>query len=77
MSIIEAAGRAEKEFGAEIIVIKKTSPEYAREKDPLPCPSVVVNGRIIARNDKISYEGLKTAIMSEGGMEVRDDRRRR
>jgi hypothetical protein len=61
----EAAGRAEKELGAEIKVIKKTSAEYQKEKDPLPCPSVVVNGRIIARNDIVTYQALKTAIMSE------------
>jgi hypothetical protein len=62
---LEAAGRAAKEFGAEIKVIKKTSPEYANEKDPLPCPSVVLNGQVIARNDIITYEALKTAIMGD------------
>lgn len=64
MSNREAAGRAEKEFGALIIVIKKTSPEYAHEKEPLPCPSVVLNGRVIARNDTTTYEALKTALIS-------------
>jgi hypothetical protein len=62
---MEAAGRAEKELGAEIKVIKKTSPEYAKEKEPMPCPSVVVNGRVIARNDIVTYQALKTAIMNE------------
>jgi hypothetical protein len=61
----EAARGAEKEFGAEIVVIKKTSNEYNQLKDPLPCPSVVVNGRIIARNDTVTYEVLKTAILSD------------
>ncbi len=65
MSNLETAGRAEKEFGAEIVVIKKTSPEYAQEKDPPPCPSVMVNGRFIARNDTIKYEALKTALLSD------------
>ncbi len=62
---MDAARRAAREFGAQIVAVKKTSPEYAKEKDPLPCPSVVVNGRIIARNETITYQGLKTAIMSE------------
>jgi hypothetical protein len=59
---MEAAGRAAKELGAEIKVIKKTSPEYAAEKDPPPCPSVMVNGRFIVKNDTITYEMLKEAI---------------
>ncbi len=62
---MEAAGRAEKELGAEIKVIKKTSAEYQKEKDPLPCPSVVVNGRIVVRNDIVTYQALKSAIMIE------------
>jgi hypothetical protein len=68
LSITETAGRAEKEFGAQIVVVKKTSPEYAKEKNPLPCPSVVVNGRVIARNNTITYASLKTAIMSDSDL---------
>jgi hypothetical protein len=62
---MDAARGAETEFGAEIVVIKKTSKEYSRMKDPLPCPSVVVNNRIIAGNDMVTYVELKTAIMSD------------
>ncbi len=65
---MEAAGRAEKEFSAQIVVIKKTSPQYARLKDPLPCPSVVVNERIIARNAAVSYDALKAALESEAAV---------
>jgi hypothetical protein len=65
MSNMDAARVAEKEFGAEIVVIKKTSKEYGQMKDPLPCPSVVVNGRIIAKNDTVSQQALKAAIMSD------------
>jgi hypothetical protein len=65
MSNLEAARWAEKEFGAELVVIKKTSQEYSTIKDPLPCPSVVVNGRIIARNDTITQQAIKAAIMSD------------
>jgi len=66
MSNMAAAGQAEKEFGAQITIIKKTSPEYAREKDPPPCPSVAMNGKFIAKNDIVSYETLKDAILSNG-----------
>lgn len=62
---MDAARRAEKELGAEIVVIRKTSKEYGIEKDPPPCPTVLVNGRTIARKDDITYETLKTAILSE------------
>jgi hypothetical protein len=64
MTNLEAARRAEQEFGAGIIVIQKTSAEYAREKNPPPCPSVAVNGTLIVRNDTVTYEGLKAAILS-------------
>jgi hypothetical protein len=65
MSNMDAARRAHDELGVEIVVIKKTSKEYGMEKDPPPCPSVLVNGRIIARNDTVTYEALKTAIVSD------------
>ena len=67
---MEAAGRAEKEFSAEIKVITKTSPEYTAEKNPPPCPSVMVNNRFIAKNDTVTYEALKTAILSDSGKEA-------
>jgi hypothetical protein len=65
MSNLDTARETEKEFGAEIVVIKKTSKEYSNDKDPIPCPSVVVNGRVIALNDTITYQSLKTAIMCD------------
>ena len=68
MSNMEAAREAEKEFGAEIVVIKKTSKEYSEMKDPPPCPSVVVNGRIIAKNDTVTHQALKAAILSESNI---------
>ncbi|HET7317527.1 MAG TPA: hypothetical protein VFK23_00180 [Nitrospirota bacterium] len=62
---MDAAGRAEKELGAEIKVIRKTSTEYALEKNPPPRPSVIVNGRFIARNDTVTYQSLKAALLSD------------
>jgi hypothetical protein len=66
---MEAAGRAEKELGAEIRVIKRTSSEYAAEKDPPPCPSVMVNGRFISKKDMVTYEELKAAILSDSNVQ--------
>ncbi|HTG00145.1 MAG TPA: hypothetical protein VK654_06115 [Nitrospirota bacterium] len=63
----DAAGRTAKETGAEIRVIKKSSPEYAKEKDPPPCPSVMVNTTFIAKNDIISYEALLDAVLNNPG----------
>lgn len=60
----EAAGRVAREVGAEIRVIKKNSPEYLQEKDPPPCPSVKVNGTLIAKNDFVSYETLLDAVLN-------------
>ncbi len=67
---MDAAGRAEKEFSAQIKVVNKTSKEYGMEKDPPPCPSVMVNDRFIAKNDIITYEAVKTALLSD--CEVKD-----
>jgi hypothetical protein len=62
---MDAARRAHEELGADVVVIKKTSKEYAQEKDPPPCPSVKVNDRIIARNDTVTYEALKTELADD------------
>jgi len=60
-----AARETEKEFGAEIRIVKKTSQEYSQEKDPPPCPSVMVDGKFIARNDTVTYEALKSALLGD------------
>ncbi len=67
---MEAAGRAAKEFDAEIAVVKKTAKEYAKERDPLPRPSVVLNGRVIAKNDIIAYEAIKTSLSGDSDIQV-------
>jgi len=68
MSNMDVAGRAAKEFSAAIMVIENTSKEYAQEKDPPPCPSVMVNDRFIAKNDTVTYEALKAAILSDSSI---------
>ncbi len=62
---MEAAGRAEKEMGAAIEVVKKSSKEYVLEDDPPPCPSVMVNGELIAEG-AVAYEVLKAELLAAG-----------
>ncbi len=62
---MDAAGRAEKELGAAIEIIRKSSRDYALEDDPPPCPSVTVNGELIAEG-MVTYEALKAALVSDG-----------
>ena len=50
-------------LGAEIVIVKKTSPGYRPGIDP-PCPSVAVNGRIIVADGTVTFEQLKDAIQA-------------
>ncbi len=74
MAIREAAGRAEKELGAELVIIRKTSPEYAALVDKPPCPSVMVDGKFIAKGDPVTYEQLRTAILGPASVVSDSDR---
>ncbi len=65
MAIREAAGRAETELGAELVIITKTSTEYASLTDKPPCPSVMVDGKFLAKGDLVTYDQLKAVILSE------------
>lgn len=62
MMNVQAAERLRGELGIELNIIKKTSPEYAREEDPPPCPSVAVGGRFVVKDGVIGYEDLKAEI---------------
>ena len=62
MMNVQAAERLRGELGIELNIIKKTSPEYAREKDPPPCPSVAVGERFVVKDGVIGYEDLKAEI---------------
>lgn len=57
---------AEKEFGAEVIIISKTSSAYLAESNPPPCPSVAVNDLFIVKDGVVSYEDLKAALLKAG-----------
>lgn len=59
------ASRAEAELGATLSIVKKTSPQYSAGIDP-PCPSVVVNGRIVVRDGAVDYDLLRAEMLKEG-----------
>ena len=63
MSNMAAAREVEKECGVAIVVIKKTSPEYDALQERPACPSVAVNGMLIAKNDIVTVEQLRAAIL--------------
>lgn len=62
---MEAARRAEEQFKAEIVTIKKPSMTYLMMKERPPCPSVAVNGRYLVQDGTVTFEEIKSAI--EGG----------
>ncbi|HWR98862.1 MAG TPA: hypothetical protein VN317_10615 [Candidatus Methanoperedens sp.] len=41
--------------------MKKTSPEYRPGTDP-PCPSVVVNGKVLVQDGTVTFERLRDAL---------------
>lgn len=65
MLILDAARRAEKELGAEIVIVKKTSTEYAALQEKPPCPSVKVNDRFISKGELVTFDQIKKAILTE------------
>ena len=47
-------------------MIKKTSQEYAAEKDAPPCPSVKVNDRFLVKKGLVTCDQLMDALLKEG-----------
>lgn len=46
----------------DLVVIKKTSAEYAAEKNPPPCPSVAVDDRFVVTDGVASLEQMREAL---------------
>jgi hypothetical protein len=46
------------------VIVKKSSPVYRPGIDP-PCPSVVVNGRLVVRDGTVGYEALEAEILKD------------
>ena len=62
---MQSAWKAKDELGVEVIVIKKTSKEYNMEKNPPPCPSVMLNNRFIIQDGTVTYDELKSKILEK------------
>lgn len=45
--------------------MRKHSAEYRPGVDP-PCPSVALDGTVIARDSTVTYEALEAALLLEG-----------
>ena len=45
--------------------MKKTSPEYRPGTDP-PCPTVVVDGRVLVQDGTVTFEQLRNALRQPG-----------
>jgi hypothetical protein len=43
------------------VIVKKTSPDYRPGVDP-PCPSVIVNDRILVSDGTVTFEQLQAAL---------------
>ena len=60
---LEAAMRVKKEYPLEVKVINKSSAEYRKLADPPPCPSVILDGRVIKEYGVVSSDDLKEELL--------------
>lgn len=61
---LEAAKAVQKEYPVHIEIVKNGSDEYQSAENPPPCPSVMLDGRLIKEygvvtSDEIKHEMLK------------------
>jgi hypothetical protein len=57
-----AASHAVAAFGAELVIVKDSSPEYRPGVDP-PIASVALDGALIVQADTVTFEVLQAAIL--------------
>jgi hypothetical protein len=57
-----AASQAEAAFGAQIVIVKDSSPDYRPGIDP-PVASVALNGTLLVQSDTVTFEDLQAAIL--------------
>ena len=48
-----------------LTIVKKTSPDYRPGTDP-PCPTVVVNGKVLVQDGTVTFEQLRDALLQQG-----------
>ena len=56
-----AASQAQAAFGAELVIVKDSAPEYRPGVDP-PVASVVLNETLLVQADTVTFEALQAAI---------------
>ena len=57
-----AASQAQAAFGAELVIVKDSSPGYRPDVDP-PIASVALNGTLLVQADTVTFEELQAAIL--------------
>jgi hypothetical protein len=57
-----AASQAQAAFGAELAIVKDTSPEYRPGVDP-PVASVALNDTLLVQGETVTFEELQAAIL--------------
>jgi len=60
---LDAAKTVQQEYPVHIEVIKKGSTEYLSTDNPPPCPSVMLDGRIIKEYGVVTTEELKHEML--------------
>jgi len=46
------------------VIVKKTAPDYRPGVDP-PCPSVVVDGKLLVSDGTVTFEQLRDALRQD------------
>ena len=57
-----AASQTQAAFGAELVIVKDSAPEYRPGVDP-PIASVALDGALLVQADTVTFEDLQAAIL--------------
>jgi hypothetical protein len=60
---IESAQKVQKEYPIDIRVVRHGSEEYMSEKDPPPCPSIALDGRLIVKHGVMTPEEIEKELL--------------
>ena len=60
---LEAAKKVQEEYPVHLKVIKKGSEEYNVQKDPPPCPSIHLDGRVLKEYGVMSSDEIMGEIL--------------
>jgi hypothetical protein len=60
---LDAARKVQEEYPVHIEVIKNGSEEYKRMDDPPPCPSILLDGKVLNEYGVMGAEDLKKELL--------------